>query len=333
MNLPSISVVIITYNADKVLPLCLQSIKDQDYPKDKVEVIIVDGGSIDNTIEIANQFNARIVVRECYRQDPESRRAVGLFNARNEILAYIDSDNILPHKKWFKIMTKPFLENKNIIATQPLRYTYDKKYSLLNRYFALFGVNDPVPYYLNKRDRLSWAEKSWKLLGNSKDMGYYYLVKFDQENVPTLGANGFLIRKTILLKAKCEPPNFFHIDVNHDLIKIGYNTYGIVKDDIIHLAGNTFSSFLYKRLKYMKIYHPMQSNRRYKIYTPKDRRNLLKYVLYSITIVKPSYDALKGFKKISDVAWFLHPIMCLFMLFVYGMPITENFLKRLKKKG
>jgi glycosyltransferase involved in cell wall biosynthesis len=305
------------------LSLCLQSIKDQDYPKDKVEVIIVDGGSIDKTIEIANHFNARIVVRECYQQDQESRRAVGLFNARNEILAYIDSDNILPHKKWFKTMTKPFLENKNIIATQPLRYTYDKKYSLLNRYFALFGVNDPVPYYLNKRDRLSWAEKSWKLLGDSKDMGYYYLVKFDQENVPTLGCNGFLIRKTILLKAKCEPPNFGHIDVNHDLIKLGYNTYGIVKDDIIHLTGNTFFNFLRKRMRYMiQYYLNDRFVRRYQLYSStKDKQKLALFIFNSLTLLKTTSDSIKGYKKIPDIAWFLHPIMCWCILFVYGFPI------------
>jgi len=333
-ELPSISIIIPVYNCEKVLSLCLRSIREQDYPKEKIEIIAIDGGSIDDTLGIARLFSARTLVSADDQQNPERRKAIGLEYADNEIIAFIDSDNILPHNKWLAKMVRPFWKDERVIATQPLRYAYNKSHSLLNRYFALFGANDPIAYYFNKRDRLSWAENSWKLPGSAEDKGDYYLVKFEPGNVPTLGANGFLVRRDILLRARCSPSEFFHIDVNCDLIKLGYNTYGIVKEDIIHLTSNTFFSFMGKRLEYMKRYCLQDhSLRRYHMYhAPSDRWKLAKYIIYSLTLVKPIYDSFKGYRKVRDFAWFLHPVMCLSILFVYGFAMVDWELSSLAKR-
>jgi len=329
-DLPSISIIIVTYNCSTALFECLKSISSQSYPKDKLEILVIDGGSQDSTVEVAKSFNAKVIVRKQDRQNPERRKAVGLLNAKNELIAYIDSDNILPHHKWFISMVQPLIENKKIIATQPLRYAYKKSYSLLNRYFALFGVSDPVAYYLDKRDRLSQIESSWRHIGDATDMGNYYLVLFKPENMPTLGANGFIIRKDVLLRAKCDPSEFFHIDVNYDLVKLGYNRYGMVKDTIVHLTGNTFFSFLRRRMIYMRQYYLLrQSARRYRIYVPAhDKLKLVAFIFNSLTL-KAVYDSVKGYKKIQDIAWFLHPIMCIFILIIYGSSIVEWHLNSL----
>ena len=55
-DLPSISIVIPTYNSERTLSLCLGSIAEQDYPREKIEIIIADGGSKDRTLEIAEKF-------------------------------------------------------------------------------------------------------------------------------------------------------------------------------------------------------------------------------------------------------------------------------------
>ena len=56
-KLPLISVILPTYNNDKVLFNCLDSIFKQDYKN--FEVLIIDGGSSDNTLKIAKQFNTK----------------------------------------------------------------------------------------------------------------------------------------------------------------------------------------------------------------------------------------------------------------------------------
>ena len=223
-------------------------------------------------------------------------------------------------------MVKPFLNHKEIFAAQPSRYTYDKKDTLLNRYFALFGVNDPVPYYLNKRDRLSWVEEKWNLLGESQDCGEYFLVKFTPDKLPTIGANGYIVKKDIIKKVTREPLNFFHIDSNLDLVRMGYNAFAAVKTSIFHKTGETFLNYFRRRMRYMNIYLNDKKKRRYHVYDPRtDKFKLVKFVFFSITFVKPFLDAFRGFIKIRDIAWFLHPFICLGTVSLYGSILIKKW--------
>jgi len=330
----SVSIVIPTYNCEKTIRACLESIVRQDYPKDKIEVIIVDGGSRDKTIEVVKSFAKLLKIKVFYERTgrPETATAIGYNYARNDLIANIPSDNILPHSEWLKRMTEPFKNSIKVVATQPLRYCYRKDLGLLDRYFALFGVNDPLAYYLNKRDRLSWLEESWALMGEAKDMGDFFLVKFTPNEVPTLGANGYIVKREVIQKVTLDIFNFFHIDSNFDLIRMGCNLYGIVKTDIIHQSGEKFLKYFQKRIRYMQIYFRDKNRRRYHLYNPssyKDKINLLKFIVFSLTLIKPTSDAVKGYRKIYDKAWFLHPVICFGILFTYAV----GALVQIQKEG
>ena len=49
---PLVSIVIPCYNEERYIGECLQSIADQNYPSDLIEVIVVDGNSIDKSVSI-----------------------------------------------------------------------------------------------------------------------------------------------------------------------------------------------------------------------------------------------------------------------------------------
>ena len=72
----TVSVVIPTLNAEKYLDECLSSIRGQDYPQDRVEIVIADGGSTDRTLEIAAGYDVRVVANPL--RTGESGKAVGI---------------------------------------------------------------------------------------------------------------------------------------------------------------------------------------------------------------------------------------------------------------
>jgi len=332
--LPPISIIIVTLNCENVLPECLKRIALQNYPRGKLEILIVDGGSTDKTLAIARRSKLPLrIVAGGYRNNQEARRSIGFTEAKNEILTYIDSDNYLPSKNWLREMVRPFLENNDLVGTQTWRYAYKASVSLLNRYFALLGANDPVAFYLKKSDRLSWAFEKWNLCGRMiKDYKKYFIIEFDLDCFPTLGCNGFLTRKSLLEKARSDPADFFHTDVLYDLAKMGWNKYGIVRNDIYHNTGSDVFNLFRRRLAYMRLHHQKKaSRRRYKVFDSskeEDVFNLIKYIIFSLTLIKPFYDAFRGYRKRKDFAWFLHPFMCLGMLFVYSVAILTGSSKR-----
>lgn len=326
---PSVSVVIATRNSERTLELCLSSIKKQDYPS-KMEIVIADGGSKDNTLQIAKKFNAKIINVPEGKQNAEYNKGIAVNNAKNTMLAMIDHDNILPHKNWLKNMIKPLLEDDEIFGTGVLQFHYDKKMSLIDRYAALLGGTDPVPFFFNKSAHQSYLYKGFHLRGRLiKEETNYYKVRLNPNGLPALGGNGSILKRSLLSKANSKPDHFFHIDIHVDLAKKGYTTYAFVKDTIIHLTGNSFLPFLRRRRYFIEKYHfEDHSKRRYSVYdSKKDKGLLIVFVLYSSTLIMPIIDSIRGFIKVRDTAWFIHPLMCLGILTVYGVTFIREEIK------
>ncbi len=333
MNSPKISVVIATFNSERVIDRCLTSLRTLDYPQECIEIIIVDGGSTDNTVSIAEKHHCRIILLSNTTQHPEYNKARGLQFAKSDYILLVDHDNIIPHPLWLRNMLKPIQDDENIVAVEPLRYRYDPSLGLMDRYFALFGVNDPVPYYLGKADRMDYIHSTYNLLGKAVDKGKYYVVTFNKnrpEVIPTLGANGYLIQKKFLHLSNYLPGYYYHIDINVDLVKLGYVKYAFIKDDILHLSNTTFINFLMRRLLFVKEYYlKNRSKRRYSVYTKEDFPKLLLFVVYTVTLIRPFLDSVRGWLKIRDVAWFVHPFMCWAVLITYSTGFIHSYIEKI----
>ncbi|MBU1862818.1 MAG: glycosyltransferase [Candidatus Omnitrophica bacterium] len=101
MNLPSVTIVIPSYNSEKTISEALEGCLKQDYPLEKMEIIVVDDGSIDATKSVIGKYN----VRYRYQQNngPASARNNGWRHANSEIVAFLDSDCV-PRRNWIKKM-------------------------------------------------------------------------------------------------------------------------------------------------------------------------------------------------------------------------------------
>ena len=332
----SVSVVMATFNSGPILEKALKSVRNQIYDQEKIEIVVADGGSSDGTVEIIKKFGGRVISEKT--GGPESAKAVALRHAKNEIVLEIDCDNILPTKNWLKTMVRVMETEPSITGCYTWRYRHNPRDKILNRYFALMGANDPVAFFLGRADRQSYLDDDWSLLGKVSDKGKYFLVEFDKNEIPTLGANGFLIKRRLLNQARVDEKHFFHIDVNCDLIKKGHRKYAVVKNDIIHDSGEGFVEFFLKRKRYMEdLYLRDLSRRRYLLYDKKkDQKKILAYVFYSLTLVLPTIFAVRGYLKRRDPAWFLHPIVCWLIMMIYALSVinwqTWNYLGILKRR-
>lgn len=79
----------------------------------------------------------------------------------------------------------------------------------------------------------------------------------------------------------------------------------------------------------MEKYHfEDHSKRRYSVYDPnRDRWALIGFIFYASTLILPTIDSFRGFLKVRDIAWFMHPVMCLGILFVYGITTVREGIK------
>ncbi|HVZ66639.1 MAG TPA: glycosyltransferase [Patescibacteria group bacterium] len=330
----SISIIIPTFNSARTIEACLKSIVKQNYPKTKIEIIIVDGGSKDSTKNIVKKYPVKWIEVDPRIQNVELNKSIGIQKSKNDLVFLIDHDNVLIDKNLINEMVRPFIENADVIGAETLRYYYDARRSILDRYIALFAVTDPFAFYLGKADRLSYIYSKPDRKYNAKDCGGYYLINFNSNNLSTIGANGFMIRRDLLTKyAKSDPSHFYHTDVNLDLIKKGYKTYAFTKNSIAHFGGRgSIYSYLMRRMLFMRQYYLgqdklLKTKRRYSLYTKKDFWKLIYIIIISLTFIKPTIDSLRGYLKIHDSAWFINPVLCFGFVVVYGYVVIEHKFK------
>lgn len=91
-ELPQVSIIIPVKDRPLDLRLCLESIAALDYPQERLEIIVVDDGSSDNTPQVACELGARLVHSGAIGGGPAAARNQGARAAQGEILAFIDSD-------------------------------------------------------------------------------------------------------------------------------------------------------------------------------------------------------------------------------------------------
>ena len=106
---PSVTVVIPCFNEEEWIRTTIIKCVDQDYPVDKLEFIIVDDGSSDNSVNVikktvedlcaeGEQYDIRNRVRvffQKYNQGKREAMGIGIRNCRTEMIVFVDSDSFL----------------------------------------------------------------------------------------------------------------------------------------------------------------------------------------------------------------------------------------------
>ena len=322
-----VSFVIPTLNSAATLGECLDAILSQDYPRDGYEIVVADAGSSDSTLAIAKEKGVDVVCANPLKTG-EAGKAAGIEVSSGDLIALVDSDNILPGPDWLSRMVAPFSDSA-IFASEPIRYGSRPGDPPLVRYFAGLGMNDPVCLFVGNYDRICAVTGRWTGLDvPAVRCGGYLKVSPRAGAMPTIGANGFVFRRSILEKVRWRP-YFFDIDVAAAAVDAGCGDIAKVDTSIVHLYCPRFSDFTRKQRRRIGdfLYFSKSKERTYP-WRGQRKSGILLFVLSAVTIlplaVQAVLFALRAPKGDRCLAWWHLPV-CYATLWIYSVGVIKRF--------
>lgn len=128
----SVSTIIPVYNASGTIKRCLDSLLDAQVPDVLNEIIIVNDGSTDNTLNICKQYernhpNIKLFTQE--NKGPSSARNKGLANAYGEFITFVDSDDYVT-SDYYSLINCNVIDKPDIVM---FGY-YKQKYSVIEKH-------------------------------------------------------------------------------------------------------------------------------------------------------------------------------------------------------
>ena len=276
-NWPKVSIVIPTrgIRGDKFLDSefyikkCLDSVFKQDYPKEKIEVLIVDGESTDRTLEIARKYPVRIFNNPQKLAEPA--KTLGFKHATGDLFFYLDSDAELVSKQWLKKLTQPFMDDSDI-AGSFTRYYPNKRQTAFNRYVSF----DPLQLWPMLSFLLPSIEGVIVKKGKTFDS-----VKINPKRTIPVGM--CLYRKRYLNKVITNPDTFNYVDIAIplQLAELGFDKFAYVVDaGMYHRRSNLWREVKRQKRDVTVTYLPVFGQRKFNYIDFNKKGDLLKIVLW-----------------------------------------------------
>jgi GT2 family glycosyltransferase len=138
-DLPLVSIIVVNYNGEDVLPKCLSALSHLEHPN--CEIIIVDNGSSDGSFEFAADFTSKFpqhVLRFPKNRGLAIARNAGVRMAKGSFIAFVDNDGF-PEPGWLNAAIDTFAEDPRIGAVASL-VLFDTRSDIINGLGG--GVNE-----------------------------------------------------------------------------------------------------------------------------------------------------------------------------------------------
>jgi len=272
---PTISIIIPTFNEESNIKRCLDSIFRQNYPTDKLEVLVVDDNSTDDTVKIAKRYKTKIIRHN--NRHGEIGKMIGFKRARGEYAIYLDADIELRGKKWFHKMLKPLLENKDIIGSFTKKYN-KKDFPSLERYLNF----DPL-----QRDSIYqfFSPSIEGVIKNKKRD--YFILQYKEGKIPPAGR--CMYRRSKIVSLFSDYKMFLELDFLVLLTRKGFNKFAYVPNaGLYHHHVSNLRELLRKRKYNLEKVYLARDKRHYKWFDlkkPKDIVKIFFWVIYANLII------------------------------------------------
>lgn len=332
---PLVSIAIATLNSEKTLPKLLSSLRKQNYPQNKLEILVIDGGSKDKTIYWAKKFSCKIIPNP--KVDLVYAKHIGYKSAKGDFLVFLDSDEVLENRNSIRNKCEVILANPNAKAVISSGYKKPNAYPDINYYINEYG--DPFSLFMYKSSRdANWFLKELLVkYPNIEEDSKKIIFDFSAfQNPPfiELISMGVMIDikyvKRVFPKVLSDPS--LHIHLYYLLISKGNHFVFMKKDPIVHYSASTLKSYL-KKIRSRIVNNTYENSMgrggfkgREKFYNHWYKFKKYLFIPYSLLIVLPVLDSIKLFVRNRKLIYFIHPVLCLYAFFLIVFYYTAKLL-------
>lgn len=251
-DLQFVSIIVPTYNRASIIEKCVQSLLSLDYPKNRYEIIVVNDGSTDNTLEMLEGYRDKglKVISHQRNRGPAAARNTGVKHAEGEIVVFIDDDMEAGTNLVGELVACYYMNvagvgaipeakgrSPSVIIDYCSARETRKALSYVNRELRKKGTN---PEQLNEREKRFLFSAPTGCMSYKKEI-LEELGGFD-ERIKGLGGEDFEFRKKVTdagyrvvlaRNAKC----FAEVNPSFSSMSKRYIQAGFARAQILRLAG------------------------------------------------------------------------------------------------
>jgi len=300
---PKVSFILLTLNDEEGTRRCLESIRQQDYPQEKIDIVSVDNGSKDNSVKVAKSFGAKVLI------DPKgtlySNWIKGLHHIKGEYFFYVEQDIILRGKDFIKKMIYPLLIDKRLMGTYTKEYPRSDM-SWVARFLSYHVCQcDPLYEFLTPSIEQTFIEVHKK----------YIVSKFEIIKLPPICRVFYRVaylKKTPNWKVK----NYFDHDFMIQCLKSGYHYFAYVHEaGYFHFHARNLRHLLQKRVRNLGMhFFPYRDETEYKWLNTESKKEVVRILFWVIYANLFFPEAVRGIVraiKHRDLVLLMQPIVAI----------------------
>lgn len=322
MLYPVVSILIATFNSEKLLPRTLNAIKYQTYPKEKIEILIVDGGSTDQTVTIAKSYGCTILHND--KTEPVNAKMIGIRQAIGKYLITIDHDEVINDIRSIERKVEALQEHPECKVALCSGYKRPNNYPRLNEYISEFG--DPFSLFLyNFPKGDGFLEKAMRknYLVKEEKSGYiiFSFENMKKDPIFELCCLGTMIDREFF----CKIPGVLEdsslmIHLFYVMLEQGINEIVLLKNDaLIHYSVDSMKAY-YPKLKWRicnNIHFQDMSNSGFsgrQKYQRKKKYKKYLFVPYTLSCIFPFAQSVYLALSRQNSIYLYHTIFCWYVL-------------------
>lgn len=252
LTFPEISISIVNLNGEKYLKDCLDSIKKLNYPQDKLEIILVDNGSTDKSLNLVSSGYPQVKIIKngknmgfAYANNQAAKAAKG------EYVAFLNNDTRVD-KDWLLELLRPIYMDKEVVASGSKVLSIDGK-------------------------KIDFVGGMINFEGKGFQIDYGIPVEEDNYNkyafLPFVNGGAMLVNRRVFLDVGGFDEDFFayyeDVDFGWRLWVLGYKVIFSPKSIVYHHHHGTSEAISEDKLRFLK-----ERNSIYSVFKNYDDENL-----------------------------------------------------------